>query len=288
MDRFCPEWGELLGLGAVSRRPYVSTGLVVARRARSAASVLELVDERQRRGRLRAHVLARATTPSYPLLYADQDLLNAALAARADADELDRASTRGSRRARRSRACGSSTSARFAAPTTTAAEPLRRPPLARQALARADPPRRLLAAAAPAADRRRRRDPGSRAADPAAAATRVRVPTRRARASTPRERCAGTCRAACADALRRASCRERRLLLRRDARYFLGAVGLINSLRLVGHTEPIYLLDCGLTARPARAARPARRARRRPAPTTPPWLLKTHRAARAARARSWC
>ncbi len=33
-----------------------------------------------------------------------------------------------------------------------------------------------------------------------------------------------------------------------DERYFLGAVGLINSLRLVGHTEPIFLLDCGLTA----------------------------------------
>jgi hypothetical protein len=32
-----------------------------------------------------------------------------------------------------------------------------------------------------------------------------------------------------------------------DARYFLGAVGLVNSLRLVGHREPIFLLDCGLT-----------------------------------------
>jgi hypothetical protein len=31
-----------------------------------------------------------------------------------------------------------------------------------------------------------------------------------------------------------------------DERYFLGAVGLINSLRLQGHTEPILLLDCGL------------------------------------------
>lgn len=30
--------------------------------------------------------------------------------------------------------------------------------------------------------------------------------------------------------------------------YFLGAVGLVNSLRLVGHTEPIFVLDCGLTA----------------------------------------
>jgi hypothetical protein len=32
-----------------------------------------------------------------------------------------------------------------------------------------------------------------------------------------------------------------------DKRYFLGAVGLVNSLRLVGHAEPIFLLDCGLT-----------------------------------------
>jgi hypothetical protein len=32
-----------------------------------------------------------------------------------------------------------------------------------------------------------------------------------------------------------------------DSRYFLGAVGAINSLRLLGHDEPVYLLDCGLT-----------------------------------------
>jgi hypothetical protein len=32
-----------------------------------------------------------------------------------------------------------------------------------------------------------------------------------------------------------------------DERYFLGAVGMVNSLRLAGHTEPIYLLDVGLT-----------------------------------------
>ena len=30
--------------------------------------------------------------------------------------------------------------------------------------------------------------------------------------------------------------------------YFLGAVGMINSLRLLGHHEPIYLLDCGLNS----------------------------------------
>jgi hypothetical protein len=32
-----------------------------------------------------------------------------------------------------------------------------------------------------------------------------------------------------------------------DSRYFLGAVGLVNSLRALGHDEPIHLTDCGLT-----------------------------------------
>lgn len=32
-----------------------------------------------------------------------------------------------------------------------------------------------------------------------------------------------------------------------DRRYYLGAVGLVNSLRLAGHSEPVFLLDCGLT-----------------------------------------
>ncbi|MEX2556610.1 MAG: hypothetical protein WEB06_13410 [Actinomycetota bacterium] len=31
-----------------------------------------------------------------------------------------------------------------------------------------------------------------------------------------------------------------------DSTYFLGLVALINSLRLVGHDEPIYVADCGL------------------------------------------
>jgi hypothetical protein len=33
-----------------------------------------------------------------------------------------------------------------------------------------------------------------------------------------------------------------------DSRHFLGAVALVNSLRLAGHGEPIYLADCGLSA----------------------------------------
>jgi hypothetical protein len=56
--------------------------------------------------------------------------------------------------------------------------------------------------------------------------------------------------------------------------YFPGAVGLVNSLRLVGHTEPIYLLDCGLS--PEHRDLLAQEAAVVPgSPETPPYLLKT-------------
>jgi hypothetical protein len=59
-----------------------------------------------------------------------------------------------------------------------------------------------------------------------------------------------------------------------DERYFLGAVGLINSLRLIGHDEPIYLLDCGLA--PEQQELLAREVTLVPAPSdAPPYLLKT-------------
>jgi hypothetical protein len=59
-----------------------------------------------------------------------------------------------------------------------------------------------------------------------------------------------------------------------DERYFLGAVGMINSLRLVGHAEPIYLLDCGLTEQ--QRQRLAGEANVVSGPrAAPPWLLKT-------------
>src|SRR5262249_1912508 len=32
-----------------------------------------------------------------------------------------------------------------------------------------------------------------------------------------------------------------------DSGFFLGAVALVNSLRLVGHEEPIFIVDAGLT-----------------------------------------
>jgi hypothetical protein len=56
--------------------------------------------------------------------------------------------------------------------------------------------------------------------------------------------------------------------------YFPGAVGLVNSLRLQGHDEPIYLLDCGLA--PAHRELLAREATIVDGPRdTPPYLLKT-------------
>ena len=59
-----------------------------------------------------------------------------------------------------------------------------------------------------------------------------------------------------------------------DARYFLGAVGLVNSLRLVGHDEPIHLLDCGLTERQRELLAPEVVLVDAPG-EAPPWLLKT-------------
>jgi hypothetical protein len=57
-------------------------------------------------------------------------------------------------------------------------------------------------------------------------------------------------------------------------RYFLGAVGLINSLRLVGHAEPVYLLDCGLTDEQQELLAP--HVKLVPGPTDqPPFLVKT-------------
>src|SRR5881227_2947987 len=59
-----------------------------------------------------------------------------------------------------------------------------------------------------------------------------------------------------------------------DERYFLGAVGMLNSVRLLGHTEPVFVLDCGLTAHQRGLLAP--HATVVPAPEeAPPWLLKT-------------
>ena len=58
-----------------------------------------------------------------------------------------------------------------------------------------------------------------------------------------------------------------------DEPYFLGAVALVNSLRLHGHREPVYVLDRGL--RPDQRELLAPQAELIPAdPGQPPWLQK--------------
>ena len=61
-----------------------------------------------------------------------------------------------------------------------------------------------------------------------------------------------------------------------DERYFLGAVALVNSLRLHGHVEPVYILDCGLA--PNQRELLATDAQLIDPPASEelhPWLLKT-------------
>jgi hypothetical protein len=59
-----------------------------------------------------------------------------------------------------------------------------------------------------------------------------------------------------------------------DSRYFLGAVGLVNSLRLRGHREPVFVLDCGLTEAQQQLMSPHVTLVSAP-DDSPPWLLKT-------------
>jgi hypothetical protein len=59
-----------------------------------------------------------------------------------------------------------------------------------------------------------------------------------------------------------------------DERYFLGAVGMVNSLRLLGHAEPVFMLDCGLAPRQRDLLAPHVTVVTGPR-DAPPWLLKT-------------
>ena len=59
-----------------------------------------------------------------------------------------------------------------------------------------------------------------------------------------------------------------------DERYFLGAVGLLNSLRLLGHTEQVFLLDCGLSDEQRELLAPQVTLVAGPR-DSPPWLAKT-------------
>ena len=85
MDRWVPEWGELLGLGELRRQPYVSSGLVFAGRPlgeRVLALMDSLADEVDP-----ALTVRSGGDPSYPFHYPEQDLLNAVLASRLEPEQ---------------------------------------------------------------------------------------------------------------------------------------------------------------------------------------------------------
>jgi hypothetical protein len=85
-DRFVPEWGELLGLGEVRRQPYVSSGLAFLGDPLG-ERVLRLMGELQDRVDF-DHTFWRGNDPDYPFLYGDQDVFNAILASRIEAERL--------------------------------------------------------------------------------------------------------------------------------------------------------------------------------------------------------
>jgi hypothetical protein len=76
-DRYCPEWAELLDLGPLTRRPYVSSGLV-ALGGDVRQEVLELLDDRQRHVDIDLGFYGEKRR-GYPFIYPEQDVLNAIL-----------------------------------------------------------------------------------------------------------------------------------------------------------------------------------------------------------------
>ena len=84
--RFVPEWGELLELGPIRPRPYVSSGLVCFG-GEEGMEVLRLLDDRQSRVDFEL-TFARRAVPDYPFLYPEQDVLNAILSSRVEGERL--------------------------------------------------------------------------------------------------------------------------------------------------------------------------------------------------------
>jgi hypothetical protein len=87
MDRFVPEWGELLDLGPVRRQPYLSSAFVALPRS-PGTEVLELIENRLARVDFQL-TCWRGNSLDYPLLYADQDVLNAVLASRVESERIE-------------------------------------------------------------------------------------------------------------------------------------------------------------------------------------------------------
>ena len=85
-ERHDPEWGELLGLGELERRPYLSSGLIAfaaadGTRILTRMAALQDAVEFER-------TFWRSNEPGYAFLYADQDVFNAVLAAEVEAERV--------------------------------------------------------------------------------------------------------------------------------------------------------------------------------------------------------
>lgn len=86
-DRFHPEWGALLGLGAHRREPYMNSGIIALPRDPGLV-ILELVERSQARVEGRGTMVSGGT-PRDPFYYIDQDIWNAVLSAVTEPDGLE-------------------------------------------------------------------------------------------------------------------------------------------------------------------------------------------------------
>ncbi len=87
LQRFEAAWGELLDLGELEQRPYLCSGFV-ALGSDPGIEVLETMADRQGRVDFERSFFA-SNDPDYPLLYLDQDVLNAVLAARVERERVE-------------------------------------------------------------------------------------------------------------------------------------------------------------------------------------------------------
>lgn len=87
LDRFLPAWGELLDLGPVRRQPYLSFAFV-AMGGSVGPRILRLIADRQARIDFDRTYWREQEMTDYPLLFADQDVLNAILATSVEADRV--------------------------------------------------------------------------------------------------------------------------------------------------------------------------------------------------------
>jgi lipopolysaccharide biosynthesis glycosyltransferase len=85
-DRWDERWGELLGLGPLERRTYLSSGLVVLG-GEFGARILGSLDRHQGAVEPR-RTFAGTNDPGYPFRYPEQDVLNAILAAEPERDRI--------------------------------------------------------------------------------------------------------------------------------------------------------------------------------------------------------